>query len=108
MHGINGYLWTDDFGTGDGEDDPLYRMSENDRVRWYVGALGSEVDLHSAHWHGMVVTDRGGHREDVPQLLPGVFRGFEMTEPDSPGKWIYHCHVEDHVAAGMTTTFTVE
>jgi len=27
--------------------------------------------------------------------------------PDDVGTWMYHCHVNDHLDAGMTTTFTV-
>lgn len=32
-------------------------MSVNigDRVRWYVMAVGDEVDLHGVHWHGNTV-----------------------------------------------------
>jgi FtsP/CotA-like multicopper oxidase with cupredoxin domain len=26
---------------------------------------------------------------------------------DTEGEWINHCHIEDHVAAGMATNFTV-
>ncbi len=28
--------------------------------------------------------------------------------PDNPGVWMYHCHVNDHLAAGMTALCTVE
>jgi hypothetical protein len=29
------------------------QMNEGERVRWYLFALGSEQDLHTAHWHGL-------------------------------------------------------
>jgi hypothetical protein len=28
--------------------------------------------------------------------------------PDNPGVWLYHCHVHDHIDAGMLARFTVE
>jgi hypothetical protein len=30
-------------------------MRVGDRVRWYNIAFGTEVDVHTAHWHGGVV-----------------------------------------------------
>jgi manganese oxidase len=27
--------------------------------------------------------------------------------PDNPGIWLYHCHVNDHITAGMITRFQV-
>ena len=26
---------------------------------------------------------------------------------DDPGTWMLHCHVADHIAAGMLTTYTI-
>jgi FtsP/CotA-like multicopper oxidase with cupredoxin domain len=31
----------------------------------------------------------------------------DMT-PDDPGTWMYHCHVDDHMAAGMMALYKVE
>jgi manganese oxidase len=81
-------------------------MNEGERVRWYIGSLGTEVDLHTPHWHGTTVLDSGGHRTDVPEVLPGAFKVYDMIV-DNFGEWIFHCHVEDHIAAGMMTTFKI-
>jgi hephaestin len=27
--------------------------------------------------------------------------------PDDPGTWLYHCHVNDHILAGMQTRYAV-
>ena len=27
-------------------------MRQGERVRWYVMGMGTEVDLHTPHWHG--------------------------------------------------------
>ena len=31
---------------------------------------------------------------------------FDMVA-DNPGTWMYHCHVNDHIAAGMMAIYTV-
>ncbi len=84
---------------------PLLHMKVGERVRWYVVALGGESDLHTPHWHGNVVLTEG-HRTDVLELLPASMKVADMV-PDSPGIWMYHCHVEDHMMAGMTARYEV-
>lgn len=81
-------------------------MTVGERVRWYVVALGNEVDLHTAHWHGETVTTESGIRTDVIELLPASMRVVDMR-PRNPGTWLFHCHVSDHMMAGMFATFTV-
>ncbi|HWA10765.1 MAG TPA: multicopper oxidase domain-containing protein [Opitutaceae bacterium] len=93
---INGYI----FGNL-----PMLRMKVGERVRWYVVGLGGETDLHTPHWHGNVVLHEG-HRTDVLELLPASMQVADMV-PDSPGIWLYHCHVEDHMMAGMTARYEV-
>src|SRR6202000_2907364 len=34
-------------------------MNQGERVRWYLFALGSETDFHTAHWHGLRVIESG-------------------------------------------------
>jgi FtsP/CotA-like multicopper oxidase with cupredoxin domain len=96
MHAINGVV----FGNLDG-----LEMRECERVRWYVFALGTEVDLHSAHWHGNTGL-LNGRRMDVVELLPAAGRVVDMV-PDSAGTWMFHCQVNDHITAGMTALYTV-
>jgi manganese oxidase len=98
MHSINGYV----YGNG-----PLIRLRKGTRVRWYLMSMGTEVDLHTPHWHGNTVTTKMGARTDVVQLLPA---GMEMADmrPDDPGTWLFHCHVGDHITAGMSTRYRVE
>lgn len=47
------------------------------------------------------------HRADVLDLFPGTFRTVEMVA-GNPGTWLLHCHVTDHIHAGMETTFTIK
>jgi FtsP/CotA-like multicopper oxidase with cupredoxin domain len=84
---------------------PMPRMKVGEHVRWYLVALGGESDLHTPHWHGNVVLSEG-HRTDVVELLPASMKVVDMI-PDSPGIWMYHCHVEDHMMAGMTARYEV-
>jgi hephaestin len=96
MHSINGYV----YGNG-----PRPVIEEGTRVRWHLIALGTEVDLHTPHWHGNVVLEHG-HRTDVVELLPASMKTVDMV-PDDPGTWMFHCHVNDHIAAGMIGLYDV-
>ena len=96
-HGINGLIY------GNNKD---YVMRSGERVRWYIIGMGSEVDLHSPHWHGATLL-HNGNRLDVTEVLPAATKTLDM-QPDVKGEWMYHCHVNDHISAGMSTTFTVE
>ena len=95
-HAINGYI----FGNLQG-----LEVEQNDRVRWYLIGLGTEVDMHTAHWHGQTVLN-AGKRTDVVELLPGSMVTVDMTAK-TPGNWLYHCHVADHITAGMNTRWRV-
>jgi manganese oxidase len=96
MHSINGYV----YGNG-----PVPTMRKGERVRWYVFTLGTEVDLHTPHWHGNTVTTNG-MRSDMMQLMPGMMMVADMV-PDNVGTWLYHCHVNDHILAGMQMRYRV-
>jgi manganese oxidase len=101
-HAINGFLW-DNFPTVNGSHAMTMRLGE--RVRWYLLGMGTEVDLHTPHWHGQTLLWMG-MRTDVLELLPGSMRTADMV-PDNPGTWLYHCHVNDHITAGMLARFRV-
>jgi FtsP/CotA-like multicopper oxidase with cupredoxin domain len=81
-------------------------MHKGDRVRWYVTALGSDMDLHTPHWHGAKLLLDGTSYVDVIELLPGSMRLADMVARN-PGVWMLHCHVNDHMAAGMYATYTI-
>lgn len=80
--------------------------NQGEHVRWYVIALGTEVDLHTAHWHGETVDTESGSHTDVLELLPASMRVVDMF-PDNPGTWFLHCHVADHMIAGMYATYSI-
>ena len=97
MHGMNGLVYGNNQG---------YEMYQGEKVRWYVIGMGTEVDLHTPHWHGATLL-HNGNRLDVTELLPAVVKTLDMR-PDVEGVWMYHCHVNDHINAGMMTTFNVK
>jgi hephaestin len=96
MHSINGYVFCNL---------PGLNMRLGDRVRWNVMGMGTEVDLHTPHWHGNTVLFHG-LRQDVVELLPATTLVADM-QPDDPGTWLYHCHVNDHILAGMQALYRV-
>lgn len=96
MHAINGYV----FGNG-----PGFAAAAGERVRWYLMGMGTEVDLHTPHWHGATATAMGA-RTDTAALLPGQMTVADMR-PDTAGRWLFHCHVNDHISAGMSSFFDV-
>ncbi|KAI4896148.1 hypothetical protein NFI96_020013, partial [Prochilodus magdalenae] len=100
MHAINGKL----YGNLHGLD-----MQKGERVNWYLLGMGSEVDMHTVHLHGQTFiykTDLA-HRADVFDLFPSSFETLDLVV-DSEGTWLLHCHVADHIHAGMETTYTVQ
>jgi hypothetical protein len=96
-HAINGYIYGNL---------PGLEMNEGERVRWYLFGLGSENDLHTAHWHGLRVLEEGRRRTDTVELLPGSMKMADMVA-DNPGQWLFHCHVAEHMANGMFARVTV-
>ncbi|MCX8048155.1 MAG: multicopper oxidase domain-containing protein [Methylohalobius sp.] len=103
MHSINGYI----FGNLKGLVIPYGK-----KVRWHLLGMGNEVDLHTPHWHGKTVElGRLGQfwstqRTDVIALLPAQMVTADMLA-DNPGEWLFHCHVADHIDAGMVTTYQI-
>jgi len=96
-HAINGYMYGNL---------PGLTMKVNTHVRWYVVGMGTETDLHTPHWHGQTLL-MDGMRTDMVELLPMSMKVLDMY-PDNVGTWLYHCHVNDHISAGMLSLFTVQ
>jgi len=71
-----------------------------------VMGLGNEQDIHTPHWHGNDVIENG-QSTDVIELLPATMKTVDMV-PDAVGVWAFHCHVSDHMNAGMMTYYTVK
>ena len=83
---------------------PVFRANVGETVQWDVMGMGSEH--HTFHVHG--------HRWRAPDGVPrdtvnvGPAESFRVRwREEEPGTWLYHCHVEDHMATGMIGTFMV-
>ncbi len=94
---INGFIYANG---------PMMTMKKGERVRWYLLTLGEGVNVHTPHWHGNVVMDHG-KRTDVVTLMPAQMLTVDMV-PDDPGVWLYHCHIDEHMDAGMVALYKVE
>jgi FtsP/CotA-like multicopper oxidase with cupredoxin domain len=93
---INGYI----FGNM-----PMMTMKKGDHVRWYVATLGDFNNGHTPHWHGNTVTV-AGQRTDVIAVTSAQMVTADMV-PENPGIWLYHCHISDHMLAGMDARYEV-
>ncbi len=93
---INGYM----FGNL-----PMPTMKRGEHVRWYVMTMGGQANYHTPHWHGNVVTiDK--HHTDIFSILPAQFVTADMV-PDRVGTWMFHCHISEHMEAGMMAMYQV-
>jgi hephaestin len=85
---------------------PLMTMKKGERVRWYLVTLGEQFSVHTPHWHGNVVL-QDGKRTDVVELMQAQMLTVNMI-PDDPGTWMFHCHIDDHMEAGMAALYKVD
>lgn len=94
---VNGYIYGNM---------PLMVMKKGDHVRWYVTTLGDFNNAHTPHWHGNTVTV-AGQRTDVISVVSAQMVTADMV-PENPGTWLYHCHISDHMLAGMVARYEVK
>jgi hephaestin len=67
--------------------------------------MGDGFNFHTPHWHGnMVMVDK--HRRYVVSLAPAQFVVAEMVS-DNVGRWMFHCHLSDHMSRGVMTDYGV-
>jgi len=85
------------------------------KVRIYNDAIGPHPMAHPIHVHGqrMLLLSRNG----VPNenlvwkdtiLIPAGETDDVLIEFSNPGRWMLHCHIAEHRAAGMMMMFTVD
>lgn len=99
MHMINGFVY---------QSLPGLTMNKGDMVAWHILGFGGTQDIHTVHFHGQTLLQRSGgvHSTDVITVFPEVGVSAIM-KATNPGKWFLHCHVNDHIDAGMDTTYTI-
>uniref|UniRef100_A0A673CTF4 Ceruloplasmin n=1 Tax=Sphaeramia orbicularis TaxID=375764 RepID=A0A673CTF4_9TELE len=97
MHAINGFV----FGNL-----PGLSMCQGNKIQWHMIGLGNEVDMHSVHFHGQILTTQNRHTDTV-SLFPATTATVEM-DADNPGHWLLTCTVNDHLMAGMQALFEIK
>jgi FtsP/CotA-like multicopper oxidase with cupredoxin domain len=83
---------------------PVFESHVGEDVQWNVMAMGDE--FHTFHVHGHRWRTDGGTPEDTRALGPAESFRVRWRE-DAPGTWLYHCHVETHMAQGMIGLYRV-
>lgn len=83
---------------------PVFTARVGQRVQWDVMAIGSEH--HTFHVHGHRWRGAGGVPVDTQTVGPAESFRIRWRERD-PGTWLYHCHVESHMMAGMIGIYRV-
>lgn len=83
---------------------PILTMNKGERVRWYLMA-GTGFEVHAPHWHGNTGVERGMRVDTIGLVTMGMSQ-VDMT-PDDPGLWLFHCHVTNHMIAGMMARYEV-
>jgi FtsP/CotA-like multicopper oxidase with cupredoxin domain len=92
-----------------------FRRGEPVRVRLVNERQSFHAMQHPIHLHGQrfVVLAVNGvpNRHPVWKdtvLLPAGSAVDILLDPSNPGRWMLHCHIAEHLSAGMMTRFDVE
>ena len=93
--------------------DPMFRVARGRTV--VMPMINDSRWPHAMHIHGhhfRVIESNGQPREADhwrdTVLLEGGERATVAFVADNPGKWMIHCHMLEHQAAGMATWFQVD
>lgn len=92
---------------------PLFQAKSGETI--VIETVNQTGWVHAMHVHGhhFRIISRGDSLVDEGKPWRDTFLvGPEQTTKiafvaDNPGKWLYHCHMLEHAAAGMTTWFEV-
>jgi len=93
-------------------DDPFFKVSRGQSV--IVNVINRTSFMHAMHTHGhhFKILKRNGETDSEQAWRDTFLVGPNGTTQiafvaDNPGKWLFHCHMLEHAAAGMTTWFDV-
>ncbi|WP_428646556.1 multicopper oxidase family protein [Roseibium sp.] len=94
-------------------DDPLFAAKPGETI--LIEVLNNTSWAHAMHVHGhhFKVVKRSGAQADADPpwrdtFLIGSGQTVEIASvADNSGKWLFHCHMLEHAAAGMTSWFEV-
>lgn len=94
-------------------EEPLFRARRGETV--VIETINDTAWVHAMHTHGhhfRVVERSGATADDGKPWRDTFLIGPQQTTKiafvaDNPGKWLLHCHMLEHAAAGMNTWFEV-
>jgi suppressor of ftsI len=91
------------------------RRGEPVRIRLVNERRSFHAMHHPIHLHGQrfLVLSVNGVPNEHPVwkdtvLLPAGSAVDILLDPSNPGRWMLHCHIAEHLSAGMMTRFDVE
>ena len=94
-------------------DDPFFQVKRGETVS--IDVFNDTAFMHAMHVHGHhfriikregSLIDEGKPWRDTFMVGPTQTTTISFVA-DNPGKWLFHCHMLEHAAAGMNTWFEV-
>jgi suppressor of ftsI len=92
-----------------------FRQGDVVKIRIFNDPASSHAMAHPIHVHGQrfLVLTRDGVRSDNlawkdTALIPAGETVDLLVDMSNPGRWMLHCHIAEHLSAGMMSSFTVE
>ena len=91
-----------------------FRAGEMVKLRLFNDPASSHAMNHPIHLHGqrfLVLSRDGVSNENLVWKDTAIIAAGEtvdlLVDMSNPGQWMLHCHIAEHLSAGMMTTFTV-
>jgi FtsP/CotA-like multicopper oxidase with cupredoxin domain len=92
-----------------------FRRGEPIRIRLVSERRSVHAMQHPIHLHGqrfLVLEVNGEPNQNLvwkdTVLVPAGSTVDILLDPSNPGRWMAHCHIAEHLSAGMMLGFTVE
>jgi len=92
-----------------------FRRGDVVRIRVFNDPNSSHAMQHPIHLHGqrfIVVSRDGVSNTNLvwkdTAIIPAGETVELLVEMSNPGRWMLHCHIAEHLSAGMMAAFTVE
>jgi FtsP/CotA-like multicopper oxidase with cupredoxin domain len=107
-----GQLWAFN-GVANLADDPFFAVQRGETV--VLNVINDTAFPHAMHVHGhhfRVIERQDATIDDGKPWRDTFLIGPDQSVKiafvaDNPGKWLFHCHMLEHAAAGMNTWFSV-
>jgi FtsP/CotA-like multicopper oxidase with cupredoxin domain len=103
--------------TGKENMDIDWRFKRGDvvKLRIFNDPSSSHAMAHPIHLHGqrfLVLTRDGVKSENLvwkdTAIIPAGETVELLADISNPGRWMMHCHIAEHLTAGMMASFTVQ